>query len=149
MSGDVAPTPAADNQQHGEQPLQKHGRRMLWILIAVVVLALALLLGWLPHYKRNKEVNARAQQQKNALPIVEVQIVRSASSEQELTLPGTVTPLRSAHIYARASGYLKARYVDLGDAVRKGQLLAVISAPDLDATVAQRRRLCSKAETTC
>jgi multidrug efflux pump subunit AcrA (membrane-fusion protein) len=33
---------------------------------------------------------------------------------------------------------LKARYVDLGDAVRKGQLLGVISAPDLDASVAQQ-----------
>jgi len=137
MSAEIAPTPAAGNQQHEAQPQQKHGRRMLWILIAVVVLAVALLLGWLPHYKRNKEVNARAQQQKNALLVVEVQTVRTASSEQELTLPGTVTPLRSAHIYARASGYLKTRYVDLGDTVRKGQLLAVISAPDLDASVAQ------------
>src|ERR1700679_2888339 len=117
---------------------EAHGRQMLWILIAVVVLALALLLGWLPHYKRNKEVNATAQQQKNALPIVEVQTVHIASSEQELTLPGTVTPLRSAHIYARASGYLKVRYVDLGDTVRKGQLLGIISAPDLDASVAQQ-----------
>ena len=138
MSAEIAPTPAAGNQQHEAQPQQKHGRRMLWILIAVVVLALALLLGWLPHYKRNKEVNARAQQQKNALPVVEVQTVRTASSEQKLTLPGTVTPLRSAHIYARASGYLKARYVDLGDSVRKGQLLGIISAPDLDASVAQQ-----------
>ena len=117
---------------------EAHGRQMLWILTAVVVLALALLLGWLPHYKRNKEVNATAQQQKNALPIVEVQTVHIASSEQELTLPGTVTPLRSAHIYARASGYLKVRYVDLGDTVRKGQLLGIISAPDLDASVAQQ-----------
>jgi multidrug efflux pump subunit AcrA (membrane-fusion protein) len=66
-----------------------------------------------------------------------VQTVHSASSEQELTLPGTVTPLQSAHIYARASGYLKARYVDLGDTVRKGQLLGIISAPDLDDSVAQ------------
>ena len=126
---------SADGATHGEA----HGRRMLWILTAVVVLALALLLGLLPHYKRNKEVNATAQQQKNALPIVEVQTVHIASSEQELTLPGTVTPLRSAHIYARASGYLKARYVDLGDTVHKGQLLAVISAPDLDASVAQQQ----------
>jgi multidrug efflux pump subunit AcrA (membrane-fusion protein) len=110
---------------------------MVWIPIALVVLALALLLGWLPHYKRNKEVNTRAQQVRSALPIVEVQVVHAASSEQELTLPGTLTPLRSAHIYARASGYLKARYVDLGDTVRKGQLLGVISAPDLDASVAQ------------
>jgi multidrug efflux pump subunit AcrA (membrane-fusion protein) len=136
MSANVTSTPAAGNQR-GTQPPQKHGRWMVWILIAVVVLTLALLLGGLPHYKRNKEVNARAEQQKNALPIVEVQVARTANSEQGLTLPGTVTPLRSAHIYARASGYLKSRYVDLGDTVRKGQLLGVISAPDLDASVAQ------------
>jgi multidrug efflux pump subunit AcrA (membrane-fusion protein) len=71
------------------------------------------------------------------VPIVEVQTVHNASSEQYVTLPGTVTPLVTAHIYARASGYLKARYVDLGDTVRKGQLLGIISAPDLDASVAQ------------
>ncbi|MGC1360909.1 MAG: efflux RND transporter periplasmic adaptor subunit [Silvibacterium sp.] len=133
---------SADGATHGEA----HGRRMLWILMALVVLALALLLGWLPHYKRNKEVNARAQQEKNALPIVEVQTVHIASSEQELTLPGTLTPLRSAHIYARAPGYLKARYVDLGDTVHKGQLLAVISAPDLDASVAQQRAAVQQSE---
>lgn len=137
MSAEFVPTPMVDNQHQGGQPLQNRGRWMVWILIAVVVLVLALLLGWFPHYRRNKEVNARAQQQRNALLVVEVQIVRTASSEQELTIPGSVTPLRSAHIYARASGYLKSRYVDLGDTVHKGQLLAVISAPDLDASVAQ------------
>jgi multidrug efflux pump subunit AcrA (membrane-fusion protein) len=130
--------PAAGDQQNGAQPQQKRGSRTLWIVAAIVVLGLALLAGLLPHYTRNKEVNARAQQQKNALPIVDVQTVHVASWEQKLTLPGTVIPLQNAHIYARASGYLKARYVDLGDTVRKGQLLAIISAPDLDAAVAQQ-----------
>ncbi len=138
MSADASTsTPTPGDQQHGAQPQGKH-RRILWILIAIAALILALLAGWLPHRKRNEEANAGAQQQKNALPVVEVQTVQSARSEQELTLPGTVTPLRSAHIYARASGYLKARYVDLGDKVGKGQLLGVISAPDLDASVAQQ-----------
>jgi multidrug efflux pump subunit AcrA (membrane-fusion protein) len=139
MSADFRTSmPAAGYQQNEAQPQQKRNRRMLWILAAIVVLGLALLAGLLPHYTRNKQVNARAEQEKNALPIVDVQTVHFASSEQELTLPGTVIPLRSAHIYARASGYLKARYVDLGDTVRKGQLLAVVSAPDLDASVAQQ-----------
>jgi multidrug efflux pump subunit AcrA (membrane-fusion protein) len=138
MSADIATSrPPDGDQQHEQQPQRKHSRRMVVGLIAIVVLVLALLLGGLPRYKRDKQVNAMAQQQKNALPLVEVQTVHSASSEQDLTLPGTVTPLRSAHIYARASGYLKARYVDLGDTVRKGQLLGIISAPDLDDSVAQ------------
>lgn len=139
MSADIRTSiPAAGDQQNESQPEQRRGRRMLWILIAIVLLGLALLVGLLPHYTRNKAVNARAQQQKNALSVVDVQTVHVASSEQVLTMPGTVIPLRSAHIYARAPGYLKARYVDLGDTVRKGQLLALISAPDLDASVAQQ-----------
>jgi multidrug efflux pump subunit AcrA (membrane-fusion protein) len=135
MSSDVPTSTPVGGEA---QPQPKHGRRLLWILIAIVVLGLALVAGLLPHYNRDKVVNARAEQQKNTLPIVEVQTVHTASSEQVLTLPGTVIPLRSAHIYARASGYLKARYVDLGDTVHKGQLLAIISAPDLDASVAQQ-----------
>ena len=139
MSADIRTSmPAAGDGQNGAQPQQKRGRRMVWILAGIAVLGLALLTGLLPHYTRNKQVNARAQQEKNALPIVDVQTVHIASSEQTLALPGTVIPLRSAHIYARASGYLKARYVDLGDTVHKGQLLATISAPDLDASVAQQ-----------
>jgi multidrug efflux pump subunit AcrA (membrane-fusion protein) len=135
MSSDVPTSTPVGGEA---QPQPKHGRRLLWILIAIVVLGLALVAGLLPHYNRDKVVNARAEQQKNTLPIVEVQTVHTASSEQVLTLPGTVIPLRSAHIYGRASGYLKARYVDLGDTVHKGQLLAIISAPDLDASVAQQ-----------
>jgi len=131
------PSPPAE-ERHDEYRQRRPGRRLLWILIVVAVLALALLVGWLPHQKRNKEVAAKAKQQQNSVPVVEVQIVHGASAEQELTLPGTVTPLKSAHIYARASGFLKARYVDLGDTVHKGQLLGLISAPDLDTMVSQQ-----------
>jgi multidrug efflux pump subunit AcrA (membrane-fusion protein) len=132
-----ATTPPSE-EQRDEHRQRRTGRRLLWILIVVAVLALALLVGWLPHQKRNKEVDAKAKQQQNSVLVVEVQTVHGASAEQELTLPGTVTPLKSAHIYAQASGFLKARYVDLGDTVRKGQLLGLISAPELDAIVSQQ-----------
>jgi multidrug efflux pump subunit AcrA (membrane-fusion protein) len=139
MSAEASTPPSPPSEeQHNEHRLQRSGRRLLWLLIVVAVLAVALLVGWLPHRKRNKEVAAKAEQQRNSVPVVEVQIVHGASAEQELTLPGTVTPLKSAHIYARASGFLKARYVDLGDSVRKGQLLGLISAPDLDTMVSQQ-----------
>jgi multidrug efflux pump subunit AcrA (membrane-fusion protein) len=116
-------------------------RSRRWVLIAVIVLAVlavALLAGWLPHYYRNKAVNAAADEQRSTLPVVAVQTVHRAPAEQTLSLPGTVSPQETAHVYARAAGYLKTRYVDLGDNVHNGQLLAVIAAPDLDATVAQQ-----------
>jgi multidrug efflux pump subunit AcrA (membrane-fusion protein) len=138
MSSGATTPPGPPPEERHDEHRQRPGRRLLWILIVVAVLTVALLVGWLPHQKRNKEVDAKAKQQQNSVPVVEVQIVRNANAERELTLPGTVTPLKAAHVYAQASGFLKARYVDLGDTVRKGQLLGLISAPELDALVSQQ-----------
>ncbi len=118
-----------------------NGRRILIVVIVVLVVGAALLVGWLPRHKRDKEIAAKANSERTALPVVEVQTVGAATSEQELTLPGTVTPLEAAHIYARASGFFERRCADLGDNVRRGQLLGLISAPDLDAIVSQQASL--------
>lgn len=119
-------------------------RRLLfvvYVVLACIVIGGLLLIGWLPRHQRTLEVNARAEEQQSALPVVQVMTVHEASALEELTLPGTVTPLTVAHIYARAAGYIKERYVDLGDKVHTGQLLARISAPDLDAIVSQNNSL--------
>ena len=52
-------------------------------------------------------------------------------------LPGNALPLMEASIFARTNGYLKRWLVDIGDHVTEGQLLAEISAPDVDAELAQ------------
>jgi multidrug efflux pump subunit AcrA (membrane-fusion protein) len=111
------------------------------LLIAVVVVAALFFLGWWPKHKQNEQVQAKANQQKAALPIVEVVTASEVPKIEELTLPGTVVPVSTTHIYCRAAGYLKTLNVDIGDRVRRGQLLAVIEAPDLDATVEQQRSL--------
>ena len=61
-------------------------------------------------------------------------------------MPGTTSSLTEAYLYARANGYLRKRYVDIGDHVKKGQLLAVIDAPDLDQQVDQARQQLKQAE---
>lgn len=138
MSEDAASnSPESDHPKLRASPPANSRRRMLVAILAAVVIALAFLAGWLPHSRRNQAADADAKEQQSALPVVEVQTVHRAPAKETLTLPGTVTPLRTAHVYARAPGYLKARYVDLGDRVRGGQLLGLISAPELDATVAQ------------
>jgi multidrug efflux pump subunit AcrA (membrane-fusion protein) len=44
-----------------------------------------------------------------------------------------------ASLYARTTGYVKRRFVDIGDRVKEGQLLAVIEAPDIDDQLAQAK----------
>jgi multidrug efflux pump subunit AcrA (membrane-fusion protein) len=111
------------------------------LLFLIVVIA-----GWLPRHQREKEIDRRTEEQQNAKPIVDVAKVEPAQNQQGLVLPGTTIPLTEAYVYARASGYLKTRMVDIGDRVRKDQLLAVIDAPDLDQQVAQAKQQLMQAE---
>jgi multidrug efflux pump subunit AcrA (membrane-fusion protein) len=125
----------------GSGPSHRGHHVWLYLLIATFAAGGALYLGWLPRQKQDKEVQARAMQQTQALPIVQVVTARQASSSEEITLPGTVVPVSTNHVYARAAGYIKAFNVDVGDTVHRGQLLAVIDAPDLDDTVSQQKSL--------
>lgn len=133
--------PAENAHAAGAGPSHHSHHAWLYVLIALLVVGAALYLGWLPRQKQSKVVEARAIEQKQALPIVQVVTARQSSATEELTLPGTVVPVSTTHIYARAVGYVKALNADIGDTVRQGQLLAVIEAPDLDATVMQQRSL--------
>jgi len=47
-------------------------------------------------------------------------------------MPGNTQPFNEASIFARANGYLKKWYVDIGTRVRAGDLLAEIEVPELD-----------------
>lgn len=140
MTDSLASTQLSPHEpEESTLPAHHRSRRWLYVLLVAVAVASLILLGWLPRHNTSKEANANADRQKNTLPIAEVLTVHAASSQQQLTLPGTVIPLATVHIYARATGYLKARYVDIGDKVHKGQLIAAISAPDLDASVLQQQ----------
>jgi len=52
-------------------------------------------------------------------------------------LPATTLAFSAANIYARASGYIDKRLVDIGDRVKDGQLLASVSVPELDHQISQ------------
>ena len=55
----------------------------------------------------------------------------------KLALTGEITPLDQANIYARTPGYVKEVRVDIGTYVKKGQVLCVLEAPELNAGQAQ------------
>ncbi len=123
------------------EPFKKPESRKIfyWVAAGVVcIMLLALLAGFLPRHgqsKDSKKESARSEQD----PEVEVVKVEHAKDSAGLVVPGTTIPLTQSSVYARANGYLKARFVDIGDHVRKGQLLAIIDAPDLDQQVDQAR----------
>jgi multidrug efflux pump subunit AcrA (membrane-fusion protein) len=118
----------------------------LFLVVFLCVFALVLLFGWLSRRGDDEDTKKRAQEAKDAKPIVETATVQGATSAAGLVVPGTTIPLTEAYVYARANGYLKKRYVDIGDHVREGQLLATIDAPDLDAQVVQARQQVAQAE---
>ncbi|CAM2153246.1 membrane fusion protein, multidrug efflux system [Pararobbsia alpina] len=74
-----------------------------------------------------------------AQAIATVSVIRPVMSEgaQQLTLPGRLAANYDAPIYARVSGYLKSWNVDIGARVHKGQVLAEIETPDLNAQLSQ------------
>jgi RND family efflux transporter MFP subunit len=92
--------------------------------------------GW-RHYQAAREVAAVAEQVRTAIPEVRVAVVRPSGDLMKVTLPATTTAFEAANIFARTSGYIEKRYVDIGDRVKKGDLLAAITAPELDQQIAQ------------
>ncbi len=122
------------------------GRIFLWIGVGVGVLLLIFILGYLPHHAEEKKAAAAAREREQDEPQVTVVEVSRSTKPGQLTVPGTTAAITEAYIYARANGYLKKRYVDIGDHVKKGQLLGLIDAPDLDAQVDQARQQLRQAE---
>ena len=71
-----------------------------------------------------------------ATPTVAVVLPQREVHASQLVLPGNIEAWYAAPIYARVSGYLRRWYFDYGAHVKKGQVLAVIDTPDLDAQFA-------------
>lgn len=49
-----------------------------------------------------------------------------------ITVPGEIKPYEQVALHAKVSGFIKQLYVDRGDFVKKGQLLALLEAPELN-----------------
>ena len=72
-------------------------------------------------------------------PTVLVTKLKNGERGGHIELPATVQAFDQTPIYARTSGYVKARYVDIGDRVRRGQLLAEIDDPQTAQALMQAR----------
>ncbi|HSZ57465.1 MAG TPA: biotin/lipoyl-binding protein, partial [Tepidisphaeraceae bacterium] len=119
-------------ESHSNPP--KPARTRTILLIAAGVLAVfAVFLGWgiVARSRQGHDLASAAAQVADTPPKVYV-VHPVASGAPDWSLPGTTQAIQDAIIYARVSGYLIKRYVDIGDRVKTGQLLAEIQSPELD-----------------
>jgi membrane fusion protein (multidrug efflux system) len=111
------------------------------VLIFVIVLGIGAIglavSGIMDRARSKQEVAAWTNAQ--TVPIVRVVRPERGSGEQELILPGNVAAFITGSLYARASGYITAWNKDIGARVTKGEILAAISAPDLDQQLEQAK----------
>jgi RND family efflux transporter MFP subunit len=97
---------------------------------------------------QDRQVMRTTGQQRDFVPTVRVAKVRAADSEMTVSLPATTLAFASANIFARANGYIETRKVDIGDHVKAGDLLAQITAPELDHQIAQNEATLSQIQAT-
>src|SRR6516165_3403626 len=104
--------------------------------------------GALHHHETAKAVAATAEQQRSFVPNVRVAAVHPSDGMMTVSLPATTTAFEAANIFARTSGYIEKRYVDIGDQVRAGTLLAEIIAPELDHQISEAQATLTQDQAT-
>jgi RND family efflux transporter MFP subunit len=117
---------------HDPAPPPRNLRRVgvVAVLAAIAIAAFGIL------QRRSHEAEVAQWTREQAIPTVAVITPTTGPATQRLVLPGTVQAWYEAPIYARVNGYLKKWNFDYGAQVKKGDVLAEIETPDLDAQLA-------------
>jgi len=114
--------------------------RTTWSVIVGVVLLLAVfMMGVVPRVRENSELVAASTAPDAGLVSVSVVPPRPANGPTDLLLPSNIQAIEETAIYARTTGYVRERYVDIGDRVAAGKVLAQIDTPELDQELSQAR----------
>src|ERR1700692_2846530 len=127
--------PKDDTSGNQESVRARRPGTILKVLVAaVLIMGVSVAIYFLAIYPRvkndNKLAAAAAAAGKTTVAVVEP---TETSSAPELILPGNVEGNQMTSIYSRVDGYIKKWYVDIGDHVQQGQVLADIEAPQIDA----------------
>src|ERR1700733_4164243 len=128
---DERPQPVGEG--HGGPPDAPPLSGRVAAIMIVVLLVLAVLLavgGIIPRVRARTEL--KNQTDALAAPNVIANPPQQGKVGQQIILPANVYAYTDASLYARTDGYLSKWYFDIGAHVRQGQLLAIISSPEVD-----------------
>ena len=115
---------------------RRRGGRV-FALGAFLLLTTGISLGASRHQEQQRQARATADEVRRFAPAVLVAPVEASPAVIPVTLPGTTAAFATANIYARATGYISRRNVDIGDHVKQGELLAELAVPELDEQISQ------------
>jgi RND family efflux transporter MFP subunit len=122
------------------------GGGIKWFLLVPVVLCGA---GALTFFLRAQESQQlKAETKVLAAEAVAVTHAQQGALDNEISLPSTLQAYNDSPIYARTNGYVEHWYADIGTHVRQGQLLAVISSPEIDQELAQAQATLEQTKAT-
>jgi RND family efflux transporter MFP subunit len=133
------PTDLPDFDQQGGNDGKR--RAAAGLLGLAVVAAVSGVVGFGIWSKLGRDADAETvlQTRLNAVPNVRTMIAKAEDAPRVIELTGNMAAFDSATLFARATGYVSTRNVDIGSRVHKGDILAVIAAPDLDQQLAQAK----------
>jgi RND family efflux transporter MFP subunit len=118
-------------------PAPKSGRGKWLGIGALLALLAGLGLGAWGYREQHRQVTDAAVQHENYVPKLRVATIKPSDPTVVVTLPATTAAFAQANIFARASGYIDKRNVDIGDNVKAGELLAHITAPEIEHQIQQ------------
>jgi RND family efflux transporter MFP subunit len=116
------------------------------VILLVIVLAVGFLAVRGVRFFHERALERAGRAATAAPPPVDVIVARPAAAGQGLVLPGQTAAWFESIIYARVSGYVARWAADIGDHVRKGQVLATLDTPELDAELSAARAELKAAE---
>ena len=117
-----------------------------FLVPAIAGFVVLFVIGAVPRLVRHARLSSEASVQRSQLPMISTVTPRRAPASIEVPLPGSMDAILETGIWARTDGYLKTRYVDIGDHVTKGELLAEIEAPEVDQQLKQAVATTSQAK---
>lgn len=123
-------------------------RVKFWLMVTVLVLLIVTGVATGLITRSRQKAALAIETRELSTPTVSVVSPKPGASSSGMSLPAEIKPWIETPIVSRVNGYLKQRYVDIGDHVEMGQLLAEIDTPELRQEFARAQGLLAQSEAT-